>query len=55
MMAASECAQYDPTIEDSYRKNVQIDNVHYVVEILDTAGSVRDTLCMSMWVGGKRA
>ena len=33
--------QYDPTVEDSYRKNVQIDNVHYVVEILDTAGSVR--------------
>jgi len=31
---------YDPTIEDSYRKNVQIDSVHYLVEIMDTAGSV---------------
>ena len=33
-------SQYDATVEDSYRKNVQIDSVHYLVEILDTPGNV---------------
>lgn len=32
-------SHYDPTIEDSYRKPVEIDGVHYRSEILDTAGT----------------
>ena len=30
--------EYDPTIEDSYRKQVVIDNESCLLEILDTAG-----------------
>jgi len=30
--------EYDPTIEDSYRKQVTVDNNPYLLEILDTAG-----------------
>ncbi len=29
---------YDPTIEDSYRKQVEIDGTIYLLDILDTAG-----------------
>ena len=29
---------YDPTIEDSYRKQVQIDGQSCMLEVLDTAG-----------------
>ncbi|EGG21964.1 hypothetical protein DFA_01850 [Cavenderia fasciculata] len=30
--------EYDPTIEDSYRRQCQIDDVTYLLDILDTAG-----------------
>eukprot|EP01120_Amphizonella_sp_Union-15-10_P014744 TRINITY_DN726_c0_g2_i1.p1 TRINITY_DN726_c0_g2~~TRINITY_DN726_c0_g2_i1.p1 ORF type:complete len:186 (+),score=42.47 TRINITY_DN726_c0_g2_i1:33-590(+) len=30
--------EYDPTIEDNYKKTVTVDNKTYVMEILDTAG-----------------
>eukprot|EP01101_Sappina_pedata_P004453 TRINITY_DN189_c0_g1_i1.p1 TRINITY_DN189_c0_g1~~TRINITY_DN189_c0_g1_i1.p1 ORF type:complete len:186 (+),score=89.24 TRINITY_DN189_c0_g1_i1:157-714(+) len=30
--------EYDPTIEDSYRKQVTIDNIAAILDILDTAG-----------------
>lgn len=30
--------KYDPTIEDFYRKEIEVDNLPCVLEILDTAG-----------------
>ncbi|EEP78890.1 krev-1 protein [Uncinocarpus reesii 1704] len=30
---------YDPTIEDSYRKHLEVDGRHCLLEILDTAGT----------------
>ena len=30
--------EYDPTIEDSYRKNIFINDKNYVVDLVDTAG-----------------
>ena len=31
-------SQYDPTIEDTYRKQIEVDHNHLVLDILDTAG-----------------
>ena len=36
--------KYDPTIEDSYRKQVEVDGQQCMLEILDTAGTVRHKL-----------
>jgi len=30
---------YDPTVEDSYRKRLEVDSEQHILEILDTAGS----------------
>lgn len=32
--------KYDPTIEDSYRKAVEVDGVACMLDIMDTAGQV---------------
>ena len=47
--------RYDPTIEDFYRKEIEVDNGPSVLEILDTAGteqfaSMRD-LYIKKWTG----
>jgi len=34
-------AQYDPTIEDSYRKQVEVDGAACLLDVMDTAGQVR--------------
>ena len=38
-------ANYDPTIEDSYRKQVQIDGQPALLDILDTAGQEEYAIC----------
>jgi len=30
--------KYDPTIEDSYRKQIEVDNAAYMLDVMDTAG-----------------
>lgn len=37
--------EYDPTIEDSYRKQVTIDNETCLLDVLDTAGQ-EEVLCI---------
>jgi GTPase KRas len=41
---------YDPTIEDSYRKRVCIDNEACLLEILDTAGSAEFAPMRDAWI-----
>eukprot|EP00009_Paramoeba_aestuarina_P003523 CAMPEP_0201506296 /NCGR_PEP_ID=MMETSP0161_2-20130828/215_1 /ASSEMBLY_ACC=CAM_ASM_000251 /TAXON_ID=180227 /ORGANISM="Neoparamoeba aestuarina, Strain SoJaBio B1-5/56/2" /LENGTH=191 /DNA_ID=CAMNT_0047900343 /DNA_START=68 /DNA_END=643 /DNA_ORIENTATION=+ len=42
--------EYDPTIEDSYRKQVVIDNKPCLLEILDTAGQEEFTALRDQWI-----
>ncbi|XP_024082042.1 ras-like protein 3 isoform X2 [Cimex lectularius] len=44
--------KYDPTIEDSYRKQVEVDGQQCMLEILDTAGTDTDDVPMVL-VGNK--
>jgi GTPase KRas len=41
---------YDPTIEDSYRKQVVIDTTSCVLEVLDTAGQEEYTALRDQWI-----
>ncbi|KAI8849330.1 small GTPase superfamily, partial [Chytridium lagenaria] len=41
---------YDPTIEDSYRKQVVIDDIPCVLEVLDTAGQEEYTALRDQWI-----
>eukprot|EP01115_Flamella_aegyptia_P001911 TRINITY_DN131_c0_g1_i1.p1 TRINITY_DN131_c0_g1~~TRINITY_DN131_c0_g1_i1.p1 ORF type:complete len:209 (-),score=61.90 TRINITY_DN131_c0_g1_i1:87-674(-) len=42
--------EYDPTIEDSYRKQVVIDGDTCLLEILDTAGQEEFTALRDQWI-----
>merc|ERR1712137_660159 len=42
--------EYDPTIKDSYRKQVMIDDQTCLLEILDTAGQEEFTALRDQWI-----
>ncbi|TPX61105.1 hypothetical protein PhCBS80983_g01386 [Powellomyces hirtus] len=45
-----EAFTYDPTIEDSYRKQVVIDDQPCILEVLDTAGQEEYTALRDQWI-----
>lgn len=42
--------EYDPTIEDSYRKMMTIDDVPAILDILDTAGQEEYSSMQDQWI-----
>ena len=47
--------EYDPTIEDSYRKQVKIDGEAALLDILDTAGQEEFDSMQVRWLGHTKA
>jgi len=37
--SASFVNDYDPTLQDSYRKSIEVDNENYILDVYDTAGA----------------
>ena len=46
---------YDPTIEDAYRKNTSVDGKPCLLDILDTAGQEDYTALRSTWMRNRDA
>lgn len=42
--------EYDPTIEDTYLKNVTVDGIKKLIEVVDTAGQEEYTSMRDMWI-----
>lgn len=42
--------EYDPTIEDSYRKQVSVDQVPALLDVLDTAGQEEYASLQDQWI-----
>jgi GTPase KRas protein len=50
VVANLQFSSYDPTIEDSYRKQVVIDGQSCMLEVLDTAGQEEYTALRDQWI-----
>ena len=46
------CDEYDPTIEDNYRKQIAVDNEVCLLEIMDTAGQEEYSALRDQYVRG---
>jgi len=42
--------EYDPTIEDTYLKNVTVDGIKKLIEVVDTAGQEEYASMRDMWI-----
>jgi len=42
--------QYDPTVEDSYQTQIDIGETHYILDILDTAGTEQFTAMRDLYM-----